>query len=474
MTVDRQVRDADAAWLQIRDWDSAKIVALLESIADALDLAKADLVPVAMEETNLPEARLTGEVGRMTGQFRHMARAVEDRTYLDITIDHADSSLTPPRPDLRLKTTSLGVVGVFGASNFPFAFGVAGGDTAAALAAGCAVVIKVNPGHPRVSRMVGEIMIAAALKAGAPAGLISLVEDFDAGMALVEHPHTAAIAFTGSTHGGRALFDAANKRENPIPFYGELGGLNPVFVTRSMASQKAKETAEGFLGSITMGAGQFCTKPGFLIVDGAGGINAELVTLVSAAPAQKLLNSNIVKLHDKNREETAQVPGMKLVAQNADGGDTNVSVYTISGKDFLAAAESARREVFGPTAVVVDCADSEELLQVAESFFGTLTSGIHAIENDPMDLSQLISIVERISGRIVWNQWPTGLAVTWAMQHGGPYPASTNPLFTSVGAKAILRFRRPITYQNFPQEYLSPVLRDGATELNGARINGKV
>jgi NADP-dependent aldehyde dehydrogenase len=322
--------------------------------------------------------------------------------------------------------------------------------------------------------MVGEIMIVAAQKAGAPAGLISLVEDFDAGMALVEHPLTAAIAFTGSTHGGRALFDAANRREIPIPFYGELGGLNPVFVTRSMASEKAKETAEGFLGSITMGAGQFCTKPGFLIVDGASGINAELATLVSAAPAQRLLNPNIVKLHDKNRDETAQVPGMKLVAQNPDGGDTNVSVYTISGKDFLAAGESARREVFGPTAVVVDCADTDELLRVAESFSGTLTSGIHATQNDPMDLTVLISIVERISGRIVWNQWPTGLAVTWAMQHGGPYPASTNPLFTSVGAKALLRFRRPITYQNFPQKYLSPVLRDGATELNGARVNGKV
>jgi NADP-dependent aldehyde dehydrogenase len=240
MSVDSQVRDAHAAWLQIRDWNSAKIVALLESIADALDQAKADLVPVAMEETNLPEARLTGEVGRTTGQLRLMARAVVDRTYLDITIDHADSSLTPPRPDLRLKTTSLGVVGVFGASNFPFAFGVAGGDTASALAAGCAVVVKVNPGHPRVSRMVGEIMIAAAQKAGAPAGLISLVEDFDAGMALVQHPLTAAVAFTGSTHGGRALFDAANRREIPIPFYGELGGLNPVFVTRSMASEKAK------------------------------------------------------------------------------------------------------------------------------------------------------------------------------------------------------------------------------------------
>jgi NADP-dependent aldehyde dehydrogenase len=426
-----------------------------------------------MEETNLPEARLTGEVGRTTGQLRLMARAVEDRTFLDITIDHADSSLTPPRPDLRLKSTSLGVVGVFGASNFPFAFGVAGGDTAAALAAGCAVVIKVNPGHPRVSRMVGEIMIAAALKAGAPAGLISLVEDFDAGMALVEHPLTAAIAFTGSTHGGRALFDAANRREIPIPFYGELGGLNPVFVTRSVASDKAKETAEGFLGSITMGAGQFCTKPGFLIVDGASEINTELATLVSAAPAQKLLNSNIVKLHDRNRDEIAEVPGMALVAQNSEGGDTKVSVYTISAKDFLKAGESAKREVFGPTAVVVNCANTDELLRVAESFSGTLTSGIHAIEGDPMDLSQLISIVERISGRIVWNQWPTGLAVTWAMQHGGPYPASTNPLFTSVGAKAILRFRRPITYQNFPQNYLSPVLRDGAPELNTARINGK-
>ena len=473
MTLDSQVKDAHAAWLQVRDWESSKIVTLLESIAEALDLAKADLVPVAMEETNLPEVRLTGEVGRTTGQLRLMARAVEDRSFLDITIDHADSSLTPPRPDLRMKTTSLGVVGVFGASNFPFAFGVAGGDTASALAAGCAVVIKVNPGHPRVSRMVGEIMIAAAQKAGAPSGLISLVEDFDAGMALVEHPLTAAIAFTGSTHGGRALFDAANRRANPIPFYGELGGLNPVFVTRSIASDKAKETAEGFLGSITMGAGQFCTKPGFLIVDGASHINAELATLVSAVPAQKLLNSNIVKLHDRNRDEISGVSGMTLLAQNSEGGDTNVSVFTISAKDFLAAGDSARREVFGPTAVVVDCADTDELIAVAESFSGTLTSGIHAIENDPMDLSKLISIVERISGRIVWNQWPTGLAVTWAMQHGGPYPASTNPLFTSVGAKAILRFRRPITYQNFPQKYLSPVLKDGAAELKNARINGK-
>jgi NADP-dependent aldehyde dehydrogenase len=252
-----------------------------------------------------------------------------------------------------------------------------------------------------------------------------------------------------------------------------MGSLNPVFLLPKALAASAGELARGLCDAILVGGGQFCTKPGFLIVDGANEINTELSALVSATPAQKLLNSNIVKLHDRNRDEISRVPGMSVVAQNPEGGDTKVSVYTISAKDFFKAGESAKHEVFGPTAVVVNCADADELLKVAESFSGTLTSGIHAVENDPMDLSQLISIMERISGRIVWNQWPTGLAVTWAMQHGGPYPASTNPLFTSVGAKAILRFRRPITYQNFPQNYLSPVLREGAPELNSARVNGK-
>ena len=289
----------------------------------------------------------------------------------------------------------------------------------------------------------------------------------------MEHPLTAAIAFTGSTHGGRALFDAACRREIPIPFYGELGGLNPIFVTRAMASQQAKETAEGFLASITMGAGQFCTKPGFLIVEGADEINAQLATLVSAASGQKLLNSKIVELHDKNRDEISQVPGMNLVAQNSGEGDTYVSVFTISASDFLKAGASAKREVFGPTAVGVNCENSEELIDVARSFSGTLASGIHATDNDPTEIGPLLSILENISGRIVWNQWPTGLAVTWAMHHGGPYPASTNSLFTSVGAKALLRFRRPIAYQNFPQRYLDSVLRDDAPELKSARINGE-
>lgn len=472
-TLDLQIERAHSAWLQLRKWDSAQIINLLNAIADALDNAKAELVPIAMEETNLPEARLTGEVGRTTGQLRLMSAAVADRSYLDITIDHADATVTPPRPDLRMKTTPLGVVAIFGASNFPFAFGVAGGDTASALAAGCAVVIKVNPGHPRVSRAVGEIMVKAAVSVGAPEGLISLVEDFDAGMALVKHPLIAAVAFTGSTHGGRALFDAAQSREVPIPFYGELGGLNPIFVSRAASSEKAREIAEGFITSITMGAGQFCTKPGFLIVDRASEIKSSLAELVIQVPAQKLLNQNILERHNHNRSQIEKISGVTLVGQSPKSGDTEVTIYSISAQDFLVAGENIRQEVFGPTAVVVDCTNSDELIEVAQSFSGSLTTGIHAIDNDPMDFTELLPILELISGRIVWNQWPTGLAVTWAMHHGGPYPASTNALFTSVGAKALLRFRRPITYQNFPLNLLAPVLRDGSVDLETARIDGK-
>jgi NADP-dependent aldehyde dehydrogenase len=470
--VNQQVESAHTAWLTYRNWSQDRIVELLLQIAIDLDSAKSQLVPVAMAETQLTEVRLTGEVGRTTGQLRLMATAVRDSSYFDITIDHVDGSLTPPRPDLRMKSIPLGVVAIFGASNFPFAFGVAGGDTASALAAGCAVVIKVNPGHPKVSRMVAAIMVAAARAVGAPDGLISIVEDFEEGTQLVQHPLISAVAFTGSTHGGRALFDLANARENPIPFYGELGGLNPVFVTRAAASQNAKITAEGFLTSVTMGAGQFCTKPGFLVVDGATELIEELGSLVPALPGQKLLNESIKNRHDQIREEIAKVPGISLIARNESEVDTAVTFYHISASDFLVHRTLIQREVFGPTAVVIDCSGMADLMAVARSFSGTLTSGIHAIEGDQANLSELLSVLELISGRIIWNQWPTGLAVTWAMQHGGPYPASTNPLFTSVGAKALLRFRRPITYQNFPQADMPAPLQDIAIETATARING--
>ena len=471
---DTAVKDALAAWNLYRNWSPQQIIGLLNAIADQLDAAKEELVPVAMTETNLPKARLDGEVGRASGQFRLMAQAVLDPTYLDIVIDKENATLTPPRPELRSISMPLGVVGIFCASNFPFAFGVAGGDTASALAAGCAVVIKINPGHPIVSTMVGEIMVRAANSVGAPAGLISVISGLEAGMELVKHKDLRAVAFTGSTHGGRALFDAINAREIPIPFYGELGGLNPIFVTEKAIAARAKTIAEGFLGSITLGAGQFCTKPGFVIAIGADAINKELAQLVLAAAPQKMLNERTQSLHDSIREEMLTVQGMKLVAQSqSDSNDASVTVMTISAQDFLKNIEGAMREVFGPTAVVIDCASKEELLNIARSFSGTLASGIHGETNDSTLPSELLPILEDISGRIVWNQWPTGLAVTWAMHHGGPYPASTNPLFTSVGARALLRFRRPIAYQNFPSDSLPTALRDNAETLKGARIDGK-
>jgi NADP-dependent aldehyde dehydrogenase len=468
------VSQALTAWNIYRKWSPQQIVGLLTAIADELDAAKEVLVPVAMTETNLPKARLDGEVGRASGQFRLMAQAVLDPTYLDIVIDKENSALTPPRPELRSMTMPLGVVGIFGASNFPFAFGVAGGDTASALAAGCAVVIKINPGHPEVSTMVGELMVRAANSVGAPKGLISIVSGLEAGMELVKHKDLRAVAFTGSTHGGRALFDAINAREIPIPFYGELGGLNPMFVTQSAITARAKAIAEGFLGSITLGAGQFCTKPGFLIAVGASALNKELSLLVEAASPQKMLNQRTQGLHDSIRDEMLSVQGMKLVASSkSDAVDASVTVMTISAQDFLKNKEGAMREVFGPTAVVIDCASKEELTAIARSFSGTLASGIHAETNDSTLPSELLPILEDISGRIVWNQWPTGLAVTWAMHHGGPYPASTNPLFTSVGARALLRFRRPIVYQNFPDALLPEPLHSDSPELKNARIDGK-
>ncbi len=473
-TTDKAVSEALAAWNNYRNWTPLQIIDLLNAIADALDKAKDDLVPVAMSETHLPQARLEGEVGRASGQFRLMAQAVADPTYLDIVIDKENSTLTPPRPELRSIAMPLGVVGIFGASNFPFAFGVAGGDTASALAAGCAVVIKINPGHPIVSSMVGELMVQAAKSVGAPDGLISVISGLEAGMELVKHKDLRAVAFTGSTHGGRALFDAINAREIPIPFYGELGGLNPMFVTENAITARAKAIAEGFLGSITLGAGQFCTKPGFLIAIGANAINKELAQLVAAASPQRMLNERTQSLHDSIREEMLTVQGMTLVAQsNSDSSDASVTVMTISAGDFLKNKEGAMREVFGPTAVVIDCDSQEELLNIARSFSGTLASGIHAQTNDSTLPGDLLPILEDISGRIVWNQWPTGLAVTWAMHHGGPYPASTNPLFTSVGARALLRFRRPIAYQNFPTDSLPTALRDNSEALKSARIDGK-
>lgn len=445
----------------IRKWDRSQIISLLEIIAEKLDGAASELIPLAMKETNLTEVRLTGEVGRMSGQWRHMAAVLKKGDYLGTVIDSADSTLQPPRPELRKTTVPLGVVGIFGASNFPFAFGVGGCDTASAIAAGCPVIIKAHPGHLETSRKVFQIMAAAAQSVNAPDGLFNMVEAFEAGIEFVKHKDVSAVAFTGSTLGGRALFDIAQSRKDPIPFYGELGGLNPIFVTEEAANRNGSIIAQGFLDSVNLGAGQFCTKPGYLILVNGSKMLEEIVNLVPTVVTHAMLNEKIREAHARNRSTYAGLPFVKLLAQGVATSDAiePITIFEISGADLLANQEVTLKEVFGPTAVVVNCASNEEALKVANSFHGTLASGIHGEVNDKIISMGLLDILVRISGRIIWNSWPTGVAVTWAMHHGGPYPASTNSLFTSVGADSIKRFRRPVVFQNMPTELLPTELK---------------
>ena len=444
-----------------RKWDAFQIITLLEAIANKLDGAASELIPLAGKETNLTEVRLTGEVGRMSGQWRHMAAVLKKGDYLGTVIDSADPTLQPPRPELRKTTVSLGIVGVFGASNFPFAFGVGGCDTASAIAAGCPVIIKAHPGHIETSRKVFALMQAAAKSVSAPDGLFNMVEDFEAGVEFVKHKDVSAVAFTGSTLGGRALFDIAQSRKDPIPFYGELGGLNPIFVTEEASAKNATTIAQGFLDSVNLGAGQFCTKPGYLILVNGDLVRNEIVNLVPNIATHAMLNAKIRAAHDLNRSAYAGLPYVKLLAQAvpASAEVELITIFEISGKDLLANQEVTLKEVFGPTAVVVNCASNDEALAIANAFHGTLASGIHGEANDKIISLGLLDVLVRISGRIIWNSWPTGVAVTWAMHHGGPYPASTNSLFTSVGADSIKRFRRPVVFQNMPTELLPTELK---------------
>jgi NADP-dependent aldehyde dehydrogenase len=436
-------------------WDGPKRMKLLSRIADSLDEAAGALIEIAAKETNLPVVRLTGEVSRMTAQWRHMAEALSEGSYLGVRKDAADSTLQPPRPDLRKTTVPIGIVGVFGASNFPFAFGVGGCDTASAIAAGCPVIVKGHPGHIETSRRVFELIAQAASSFGAPEGVITLVESFEAGIEIVQQDDVSAVAFTGSTAGGRQLFDLAQSRRNPIPFYGELGGLNPIFVTEEAGALNGELIAKGFLESVSLGAGQFCTKPGYLITINGASIKEAITELISTVSTHAMLNERVRSMHQAGRDEFQNMNFVRLLAIGESESQVEpVAIYEVSASDLLKNDEDALREIFGPTAVLVDCKDSQEMIDVAKRFHGTLASGIHGEPEDSVLSAGLMEVLQRISGRILWNGWPTGVAVTWAMHHGGPYPATTNSLFTSVGADSIKRFRRPITFQNFPDSLL--------------------
>ena len=464
---DTDVRAVDAlaskAHAAARPWarmPAAGRAAALQAVADALDTESDSLIALARQETHLEEARLQGELRRTTFQLRFFAEIALTGSATTATIDHADADwpMGAPRPDLRRHTRAVGPVVVFAAGNFPFAFSVAGGDTASGLAAGCPVIVKAHPGHPRLSRATAAVVSAALRSSGAPEGVFALVHGVEAGTRALRHPDIRAAAFTGSIRGGRALFDIASSREVPIPFYGELGSTNPVVVTLAAAEARAEEIASGFVASVTGSAGQLCTKPGLLLVPDASPVMTALGD-TALPPTHPLLSDQIAAGFRAGATRLGDHPGVTELARASDG---DARLFTVDAATFLTDLEALAEECFGPAALVVRYQHDTHAVEVLDRLPGQLTVGVMAEEHevDSREVQELVEAASELAGRVLWNQWPTGVSVTWAQQHGGPYPATTSPLSTSVGAAAIDRFLRPVAYQNFPEALLPAELRE--------------
>ncbi len=449
----------------------------LRAVADALDAAVDELAALAHDETGLPLPRLTGEVGRTTGQLRLFATELEEGSWLDIVIDTADPQAQPvPRPDLRRMQVAVGPIVVFAASNFPFAFSVAGGDTASALAAGCPVVVKAHPGHPATSRRTAEIVTEAWEAAGMPAASFALVEGERTGVDVLRHPAIAAGAFTGSERGGTALARIAADRDVPIPFYAEMGSLNPVFVTPGAVAARGDAIADGYVGSFTLGVGQFCTKPGLLFLPRGHGLDERLAAAVRDVTPARMLVSRIAETSRQGQAALTQVPGVRTIAAVAPEADAELLggallVATDLGT-LLEHRDALLSECFGPTSVVVEYDGAEDALEAASGLGGTLTATIHAEDDEAAAVAPLARLLRDRTGRLVWNGWPTGVAVSRAMHHGGPFPATTHPEHTSVGGTAIRRFLRPVVYQDYAAALLPPALRDDNPLRLPRRVDG--
>ncbi len=442
---------------------------LLDALAAALEEHRDDLVALADSETGLGVARLTGEVGRSAFQFRLFAEALREGSYLEATIDHAGETALGPQPEIRRMLVPIGPVAVFGSSNFPFAFSVAGGDTASALAAGNPVVIKAHGSHPLTSRASFDVLSAAAAAQGAPEGTISIVYGTQSGRDLVADPRIRAVGFTGSLSAAQSLLAIIDERDTPIPFYGELSSLNPLVITQAAAEERADELSAGLFGSFTLGAGQFCTKPGIAFVPtGAAGdaVLDGLVTRSRDAQAQVLLNNRIASLFDEIRARLV-TEGRATVAVEgvAHGFTATPSVLVIEAGDLTA---SATEEAFGPLVLVVRYSGLDAVYSALDCIPDSLTATILHAPAD--DITALTRELAPRAGRLVFNGYPTGVRVSWGQQHGGPWPA-TNSLHTSVGVTAIRRFLRPLAWQNAPEAVLPPELREGAAGIP-RRVDG--
>ncbi len=473
-------QEAEAAFDGYRKISSDKRAAFLDAIADEILAIGDDLIKRAVSETGLPEARITGERGRTMNQLKMFAQVVRDGDFLDISIDTAQPDRSPiPKPDIRMMNIPIGPVAIFGASNFPLAFSVAGGDTASALAAGCPVVVKAHPAHPGTSELVGMAIKKAAEATGMPSGVFSLLHGngFETGQQMVKNPYTKAVAFTGSFHGGKALFDLAASREEPIPCFAEMGSINPVFLLPERLLANEEQIAQQYVDSVIMGVGQFCTNPG--IVFGIKGASldkfiASASQKLSATKGGTMLHKGIKANFDKSVSETVSEKGVNILATGQGSGETIGTPHLLktNGSAFIS-NPNLQKEMFGPASIIVECKDEAELLSAAGSLSGNLTATLQATTLDLTNNNSLISILERKVGRLLVNGFPTGVEVCHSMVHGGPYPATTDSRFTSVGASAIRRFLRPICYQNFPEAALVRELHIENQPKSSRKIDGK-
>lgn len=464
--VDRAVEAAVAAFQEMRNYSSSRIADFLDEVAAQIEGIGDILLDTADRETGLGLPRLTGERARTTGQFRAFATLLRDGAYLRPIINSEE----PGQPSIRQMQFPVGPVAIFAASNFPFAFAVAGGDTASALAAGCPVVVKAHPGHPATSELFARAFGAAVEGQGFPAGTFSMLQGngHDVGQWLVAHEGIEAVGFTGSLRGGRAIYDAAARRPRPIPVYAEMGSVNPVVITQGALASRADDIADGLVGSIIMGTGQFCTNPGFILLQESAASQDFIATVTAKmqeAPAGVLLNEAIAVGLASAVEQTKANPEISILT----GGETIAgSDYFCFSNTVMQTTASAIRaddrlqvEHFGPVTLFVVCDDADDLRATVDALEGNLTSTIHAEAEELDDIGDLLHQLREKAGRVIWNGFPTGVAVVQAMQHGGPYPATTAPGTTSVGMNAIYRFMRPIAFQNVPDALLPDPLKDG-------------
>jgi NADP-dependent aldehyde dehydrogenase len=480
--VNEACRLAAAAFASYRETSAEVRAGFLEAIAGNIEGIGDALIERCMRETGLPRPRIEGERARMAGQLRLFAAVVREGSWMGLRLDKALPARTPlPRPDLRLRHVPVGPVAVFGASNFPLAFSVAGGDTASALAAGCPVIVKAHPAHPGTCELVGRAIQDAVRDAGLAEGVFSMLAGAGnaLGGALVADPRVKAVGFTGSRAGGLALVARAAERAEPIPVYAEMSSINPVLLMPAALAARGAEIAKGFVGSLTMGAGQFCTNPGLVLaVRGAGleGFLAAAKAEISAAAAAAMLHPGIFKAYAAGVARLAGDGKVSEVARGKPGDGPNqcqAALFVTKAADFIA-DKSLSEEVFGASGLVVACEDVSELSAVLDALEGQLTITLQMDPGDYDEAEKLLPLLEEKAGRILVNGWPTGVEVSHAMVHGGPFPSTSDARSTSVGTLAIRRFLRPVCYQNFPEAVLPEALRDGRIGAFWRREDGRI